>query len=99
MRCKQGDLAIIVRSGAGNEGKIVTCVRFRGEGNKREADGTIQRVAALWEVDQWLPSNAADGSRTNIVRDAWMRPIRRPPDDCKDETLQWLPVPAREEMV
>ena len=28
LNCKQGDLAIVIRSHAGNEGKIVTCVRL-----------------------------------------------------------------------
>ena len=30
MNCKQGDIAIIIRSEAGNLGKIVTCVEFIG---------------------------------------------------------------------
>jgi hypothetical protein len=30
MNCKQGDLAIVVRSTVGNEGKIVSCVKLFG---------------------------------------------------------------------
>ena len=31
MNCKQGDLAIVVRSEAGNAGKIVECVQMMGD--------------------------------------------------------------------
>jgi hypothetical protein len=36
LNCKQGDMAIVVRSRAGNAGKVVTCLEFIGEGPEFE---------------------------------------------------------------
>jgi hypothetical protein len=31
-------------------------------------------------------------------QDKWLKPIRDPGEDARDETLEWLPVPSREEV-
>lgn len=85
MNCKPGDLAIIVQSKAGNEGKVVRIVKFVGQihgwaGNDR------------WEIDQEIPS-WPDGS-SNTAQDKNLRPLRD--DEGDDETLQWAPVPVKE---
>ena len=82
MNCKQGDLAIVVKSRAGNEGKILKCIKFVGRvpgwcGEDR------------WEVDVRLRSRL--GGVCITFRDAWLRPIR--PSDEPDETLSWKEVP------
>jgi hypothetical protein len=92
MNCKQGDLAIQIRSSAGNEGRIVRCVRFIGHGRKRRPGGVMRDVPDLWEIDP--PGRTWDGKWTNEVSDAWLRPIR--PEPGTDETLLWAPVPTTE---
>lgn len=67
MNCKQGDLAIIVKSLAGNEGKIVRCVRFIGN------DDAFM-YGDRWEIDVQL--QASDGTYANSVSDSHMRPLR-----------------------
>lgn len=89
MNCKQGDLAVIVRSASGNEGKIVRCVKFAG----------VVRFYPYgkypsWEVDPPVPSIFT--GTTDCIPDAELRPIRDPGADAKDETLHWLPVPSIE---
>ncbi len=67
MNCKPGDLALVVRSSAGNEGKVVTCIRFLGHMPGWKGDDR-------WELDLALRVNA--GGSSNTARDADLRPIR-----------------------
>ena len=83
MNCKPGDLAIVVKSMCGNEGKVVECKRLLGA--VEFADGEV-RVS--WELTQKLPVGR---HRHNIFPDAWLRPIR--PSDGTDETLIWAGKP------
>lgn len=89
MNCKPGDLAVIVRSVAGNEGRIVRCIRFVGKVRGWVGDDR-------WETDQVLIGER--GGKTNAVQDSCLRPLRDPGNDAKDETLLWagLPVPSTE---
>ena len=85
MNCKQGDLAIAIRSTAGNEGKIFQCLRFIGQipdfiGND------------YWQIDRVLMSK--HGYMVDVFRDSFIRPIRD--QDGQDETLTWLDVPSKE---
>jgi hypothetical protein len=93
MRCKQGDLAIVVYSDAGNEGKIVRCLKLLGIKRWVDQRGVVFDDPT-WEIDTALPDWL--GTKTNSIMDSRLRPIRRPPDDAKDETLSWLPVPSTE---
>jgi len=77
MNCKQGDLAIVVRSCAGNEGKIVRCLRFIGKVKGFAGDNR-------WETDTPLITNKGNYSAT--VKDAWVRPILD--QDGEDEMLR-----------
>lgn len=81
MNCKQGDLAIIVKSDAGNEGKIVRCVRYLGCIAHRLPGGGLGYFDA-WEIDIELP--AWDGKKHKKARDIQLRPIRG--DLLNDET-------------
>ena len=82
MNCKQGDLAVIVRSAAGNEGKIVRCVRMVIEG------GTWG-YGPRWVTD---PSVRGTAMPVQSVLDACMRPIRY--SDGEDEMLLLVGLPV-----
>lgn len=78
MKCRQGDLAVIVRSVAGNEGKIVRCIRIAGAW--RAKDGAGPR----WETDP--PVRGLLGECAYPVADLNMRPLRD--SDGEDEVLR-----------
>jgi hypothetical protein len=93
MNCKKGDLAVVVRSSHGNEGKVVRCVQFIPAFRRIFADGSSQTTAG-WEIDPRLAS--FDGPDACwAAPDECLRPIRDPGDDATDETLTWLPVPTK----
>lgn len=56
MKCKVGDMALVVRSTAGNEGKTVTCIRhFRGPTIFKWQGKVIHLVEGdWWELDRSL---------------------------------------------
>jgi hypothetical protein len=84
LNCKQGDLAIVVKSYAGNEGRIVRCVKFIGDQRHRFPGGAIRNIQNCWEVDQQL-NTINVGIKSNIVGDERLRPIRD--SDKQDEML------------
>ena len=69
LNCKQGDLAVIVRSAAGNEGRIVRCVSFRGY----VTEGVIYG-GARWNVEPAVPRS--DGGTIDHLADDNLRPLR-----------------------
>ena len=73
MNCKQGDLAIMVRSAANNEGKIFLCVRFIPLHSWMRKDGSI-RAEAAWLVDP--PTSDFNGWIVEHLADSDLRPIR-----------------------
>ncbi len=82
MRCKVGDLAIVVKSLAGNEGKIVRCVQYIG----------VVKWKVIGMDDTWLldqPLKNIHGHSGFDMPDSFLRPIRDNPG--QDETLQWAP--------
>lgn len=87
MNCKPGDLAVAIKSEAGNEGRIMTCIRFLGSVRGYFGDD-------YWEVDRSLPGKF--GNMEPIFRDSGLRPIRDPGDDATDETLLWCGAPTKE---
>lgn len=91
MNCKQGDLAIFVKSAAGNEGKIVQCVEYAGKRALHFPDGKIE------EVDCWIVEPRPPGwrGRTHdaFTPDDFLRPIRD--NDGQDETLTWAGLPKK----
>ena len=85
MNCKQGDLAVIVKSAAGNEGVILTCIRpYNGPWKQYE-------YLPGWEVDRKI--RAASGEVSEFVPDRLLRPLRDNPGT--DESLLWAPVPSK----
>lgn len=88
MRCKPGDLAVIVRADNDPEciGRIVTVLALR-----------FAMGEPGWQVDPPHFWHNGAGQRFEVMwHDDDLRPIRDPGEDAQDETLQWLPVPERE---
>lgn len=86
MNCKQGDMAIIIRSYWGNEGKIVTCLKFIGR-----MDGY---PGVHWKVDTLLP---CEGSTTPFINDSFLCPIR--PSNDEDEMLKITGLPVDRKII
>lgn len=82
LNCRQGDLAIIVKSYAGNEGKIVRCLSpwnggfIMPNGDVIFADG--------WVIDLLLP--VRHGIYARRIQDSQLRPLRD--SDGEDEMLR-----------
>lgn len=83
MNCKQGDLAVIVRSLAGNEGKVVQCLR-----------PVLNELHAFpgprWLIDRAIPHSTQGATLT--VADCALRPLRD--SDGEDEMLQLVGRPV-----
>lgn len=95
MRCKVGDRAICIRGE--HEGKVCEIIA---------AGPTYTETSTRTPLPGWLVSfpapvnwgqpNGWDNLTEGWYPDAWLKPIRDPGDDAKDETLSWLPVPSTE---
>lgn len=72
MNCKPGELAIIVKSVTGNEGKIVTCVRLASD--IEISDNGLCLRGPVWVIDRAI--NSLWGPQINFAFDAQLRPIR-----------------------
>ena len=81
MNCKQGDLAVIVRSMIGNEGSIVKCVNFLP---------THLFTSGFLGVNCWRLEREIKGQF--VAQDAWLRPIRD--SDSEDEILRMVGNPV-----
>lgn len=89
MNCKPQELAIVVRTRCGNQvGKIVRCVR------------PIRFIFSdMEETDCWITEPMLTNGRREVpCPDSWLRPIRDPGDDARDETLLWKPTPKEGEI-
>ena len=95
MNCKPGDLAVLIRSRAGNEGKIVRCVRLATSVEVMR-ENLSRAFGPIWLLDG--PIIHTDGRAKPYAKDAWLRPIRPQPDDAQDETLTWVSVPKNDEV-
>jgi hypothetical protein len=84
LNCKQGDLAVIVRSSAGNEGKVVRCLRLVRQQRFECRLTGFSEVADSWETDTMM--FGSDGRRDCFVADRNLRPIRDNPGE--DEMLR-----------
>lgn len=90
LNCKQGDLAIIVKSKAGNEGKIVRCVEYMGVlTHVQDTDGKLWRFLqgprAVWRIDRTINfGNTFDVVQIEYASDKNLRPLR---GDIEDESI------------
>jgi hypothetical protein len=82
LNCKQGDLAVIVRSQAGNEGKVVQCLRL-----------VLNEYHAFpgprWLIDRPVPHSTQGTALT--VADCALRPLRD--GEGEDEMLRLVGLP------
>jgi len=69
MNCKQGDMAIIVKSWAGNEMKIITCLHLMPAG----AEGCDEANGVRWKIDRVLEDSW--GRDVTTYPDAWLQPL------------------------
>lgn len=94
MNCKQGDLAIVVRSRAGNEGKVLTCVRYTGVGILVGDDNHFKQSSwgkDVWEVDTTMKVVTSEGipdGTCNYVKDSQLRPLRGTLTDNEEEIVK-----------
>lgn len=93
MNCKPGDLAVFVRSKAGNEGKIVRCIRLA---TSEEIDhwAHTDTKGPVWVVDQMVLRKY--GTFAPLALDVNLRPIRPQDDDAVDEVIQRIGTPHKE---
>lgn len=90
MNCKQGDLAVVVRSDSGNEGAVVQCLRLY-IGPMQTPAGRITEPRAAWLIDRPLPGRLS-GRECWHVEDRKLRPLRG--SDGQDEMLRLVGLPA-----
>jgi len=93
MNCKKGDLAIVVRSKYGNEGRIVQCLRLA---TKEDFDAyeVGYNSEPTWLLD--IPINCSF-STAPLIKDIKLRPIRD--NDGQDEMLRIAGLPKTLETV
>lgn len=84
MNCVPGDLAVVVKSM--NPSRLGVIVRVVGP--------ALNNEPGWWTVES--PNNPPPTAAGWKARDAWLRPIRDPGEDSKDETLSWKPLPLPE---
>jgi hypothetical protein len=91
LNCKQGDLAIIVSSTCGNEGKIVRCLELlvtdRVPDTKGRVWGYMTGMQAVWRIDRPIDMGNSSGKVTQVMycADKRLRPLR---GDVNDEVLE-----------
>lgn len=79
LNCKLGDLAIVVKSYAGNEGKIVRCEKFVPHYRSKGISGPA------WVVSTPMVDSCGARWDRPFIFDAQLRPIR-PLDELDDVT-------------
>jgi hypothetical protein len=96
MNCKPGDMAIVIRSLAGNGGKIVRCIRLAGPDE-------VHRVHGRWPTeDWWVIDRSIPWSRGQIAamnRDSNLRPITPPAGTISSSEVSELYAPRAPERV
>lgn len=91
MNCKPGDLAVYVRSGAMNLGRIVEVIRFAGEHPIFEGRRWCRGSGPCWVVRSSgspLSTSGGDEFMVVIAPDAFLRPIRPPSQEDETETVK-----------
>ena len=88
MNCKQGDLAMIVRSCAGNEGRVLKCLRL-ATARECKADSVVWS-GPVWFTDADIPDTF--GETTHLYPDNRLRPLRN--SDGEDEILRLVGLPV-----
>ena len=90
LNMKAGERGIIVKSTAGNEGKIVQVLRL-ATAEELDAEVFVRTEGLVWIIDSVLIGRF--GGRINLCPDQYLRPIRD--SDGEDETLTWAGKPEQ----
>ena len=95
LNCKQGDLAIIVSSTCGNEGKIVRCLELLHTAHVPDTEGKRHRFAGgaryVWRIDGAINfGNCFDVVQVTYCSDDRLRPLRGDLSDEETETADEL---------
>lgn len=90
LNCKQGDLAIIVKSTCGNEGKIVRCLELLMTDKVPDTSGYVWRYRSglqpVWRIDRTINfGNDFDIVQVEYCSDKVLRPLRG--DLTQDDTI------------
>lgn len=91
MNCKSGDLAILIKSQAGNEGKICNVLHFVGENPVINGELFCYGHGPCWMVEYASITRYGYGDprKTGPCPDAWLRPVSGLPDEqTTDEELK-----------
>ena len=88
LRCKQGDLAIVVKSHAGNHGVVLTCLRLATAAEMK--DLSYRKYSSMWVTDRATQSTW--GLPDCLMPDECLRPLRD--TDGEDEMLRLVGKPA-----
>ena len=95
MNCKQGDLAVIVRSSSGNVGRIVVCLNIASTGELcRTFGSSMYSYAPIWRIDvavHWRGS-VSGCIEVPFITDKAIRPLRD--SDGEDEMLRLVGRPV-----
>lgn len=99
MNCKQGDLAIIIKSMAGNEGKIVQCLELLVDDHIETVQGLRVPLASgmtpVWRIDRPIKfkmvamlgqKEIAMGKEATYCSDSVLRPLRGDLNDEEEDT-------------
>lgn len=89
LNCKPGDLAVIVASlpaGAFLIGRFVEVL---------EPAHDVPEGAAWWvRLRPIVNPLTGESGDEGVAADCFLRPLRDPGDDARDETLDWIPLPV-----
>jgi hypothetical protein len=95
MRCKQGDLAYIIKAlRPENVGKVVQCVECIGFHERFQAFGLHGETWVSPDSDYlWVIKNSGSittlygPAKEAVIPDSWLRPIKADPSDTLDEDI------------
>lgn len=100
MNCKPGDMAMVVRTLCTKEnlGRVCRVVRPAVVGEILSGIRYLnpQSMGMVWVVEGnllWLcESGIVKEVPLRAMADEYLRPLRDPGEDARDETLNWLPL-------
>jgi hypothetical protein len=90
LNCKQGEIAIVVQSNAGNEGRVLTCLHLASRKQCEAESLGWWTAGAVWVTDADLMCN--DGTTTRLYPDSRLRPLRD--SEGEDEVLRLVGRPV-----
>ncbi len=91
LRCKPGDLAVIVRARSANNPNVGRFVQVE-KWDRAESSWIVTAMSWVGVLRNGRVVMKPPGDQ-GLVDDENLRPIRDPGDDARDESLDWLDVP------